>query len=355
MKFREAALGARLASALIALAVASGLALTGMGSAVAAPAETDAAEPTITWSVTPADADGPDGRSWMELEGDPGAKIQEHLAVRNLGTTEVTFALNAADGYFTAKGRFNMLPHGTESVDAGTWVGVQENVTVAPGGMAVVPVDITIPENATPGDHAAGLAASIFSTGSEGGASLGVESRVGFRVLTRVTGEIAPSLAVVSSEAAYRSSWNPFEPGSTRIEYTLENTGNARLSVSGSTVAGGVRVPDASGEAAAPVELLPGDRRTFQLDVPGAWPVGLLSYPLTVEQSVILPNEASEPAAALQQNIEVWAIPWSQLVVLLAVLLIVGGLLWGRMRRKRQVEKLLEEAREEGRRSVVIS
>ncbi|SMG48128.1 COG1470 family protein [Agreia pratensis] len=353
MKPRETALGARLASALIALAVASGLALAGAGSAAAVSTTADTVEPTVTWSVTPADAAGPDGRSWMELEGDPGQTIQEHLAVRNLGTTEVTFALNAADGYFTSKGRFNMLPHGTESVDAGTWVGVQENVTVAPGGMAVVPVAVTIPSNATPGDHAAGLAASIFSKGSDGGASVGVESRVGFRVLTRVSGEIAPSLAVASSKAAYRSSWNPFEPGSTRIDYTLENTGNARLSVSGSTVAGGVRLPDASGEAAAPVELLPGDRRTLQIEVPGAWPVGLLSYPLTVEQSVILPNDVSEPAAALQQNIEVWAIPWSQLVVLLAVLLIVGGLLWGRMRRRRHVEKLLEAAREEGRRSVV--
>jgi hypothetical protein len=97
----------------------------------------------------------------------------------------VTLRISAADGYFQENGRFSMLPSDKESVDAGLWIEVQDEVTVGAGETVIVPFTTTVPENATPGDHAAGIAASVLSQQvEEDGAMAGVESRVGFRVMT---------------------------------------------------------------------------------------------------------------------------------------------------------------------------
>lgn len=332
-------------------------------SSTANPAHADvpsptAPEPTVTWSASPASESGPDGRAWMVLEAEPGETITEHLAVRNLGVAEVTFALSSADGYFTPTGRFNMLPRESESVDAGTWIEVQETVTVAPNGIAVVPVSIAVPDNATPGDHAAGLAASIVSAGSGDGTTMGVESRVGFRVMTRVSGEINAKLSVVEATGGYDWSWNPFRPGSVTLGYELENTGNVQLSVAGHTGAASGDA-DADGDdggsgaeftdtGATEAELLPGDRRSFEIEVADVWPLGMLNLTLGIDQAMVSHDGASDPLPTLEQNVVVWAIPWPQLTSLFALALILGGVLLGHRHNQKRVRTLVENARLEG-------
>ncbi|MCP1412780.1 WxL protein peptidoglycan domain-containing protein [Paenarthrobacter sp. A20] len=308
-----------------------------------------ATESPVTWAVTPADAAGPDGRSWVELELDPGASVDEHLAVRNLSDRDVTFALTAADGYFTPTGRFNMLPGDKQSVAAGTWISMDKTVTVAAGGTAVVPFTVTVPDNATPGDHAAGIAASIYSQGGSDGTQLGVESRVGFRVMTRVKGEVRPALSMKAT-ASYDMSWNPLEPGSADLTVDLENTGNVRLSVDPSTMVNDARWPAAGTEEARTLELLPGDRRTVSIHVPQVWPLGMMTLPVTVSQGVIAPDGATQSLDPVQESVTLWAIPWPQLAVLVALLLLFAGLFLGRKRRKKELVRLVEEAREAGRR-----
>src|SRR3954471_19708220 len=74
----------------------------------------------VTWTVQPATEAGPDGRRWVERTLDPGQGVTEHMAVRNIGKASTVFALSAADGYLTDKGRFNMLPADQRSTDGGT-------------------------------------------------------------------------------------------------------------------------------------------------------------------------------------------------------------------------------------------
>ncbi len=303
----------------------------------------------VTWAVTPADATGPDGRSWVELELDSGVSVDEHLAVRNLSDREVTFSLTAADGYFTPTGRFNMLPGDKQSVAAGTWISMDKTVTVAAGGTAVVPFTVTVPDNATPGDHAAGIAASIYSQGGADGTQLGVESRVGFRVMTRVKGEVKPALSMKAT-ASYDTSWNPLEPGSADLTVDLENTGNVRLSVDPSTMMNDARWPAAGTDEARTLELLPGDRRTVSIHVPQVWPLGMMTLPVTVSQGVIAPDGATQALDPVRESVTLWAIPWPQLAVLVALLLLFAGLFRGRKRRKKELVRLVEEAREAGRR-----
>src|ERR1044072_2939594 len=90
---------------------------------VAGPA--GAAESTaVTRARGAADDNGRTHRPWVEQEAHPGETVPARFAVQNLSTQEVTFRITAADGYFTATGRFNMLNSDQTSVAAGTWITV---------------------------------------------------------------------------------------------------------------------------------------------------------------------------------------------------------------------------------------
>ncbi|MEU4163536.1 hypothetical protein [Actinoplanes sp. NPDC026670] len=294
----------------------------------AAPAA--AAPTTVTWTVQPASAAGPDGRRWIEQTLDPGGQVTEHLAVRNLGKTSAVFTLSAADGYLTAKGRFNMLPSDQRSVGGGTWVSVPASVTVAAGQTAVVPFLITAPVGVTPGDHPAGIAASI--AGRQG--TVQIESRVGFRLLLRASGTLQPSVTADKITMRYARTWNPFRPGTVEVAWTTANTGNVRLDIPGtaavSSLAGTRTVPVTAGE------LLPGGARPVSARIDGVWGLGRL------RTTVTLTPPGAPPATA---TLTTWVMPWPQLLVVAAAALLM--LAW-RLRR-RHLRSMLARAREEGR------
>lgn len=298
----------------------------------------DAQKPSVTWSVTPGTADGADGRSWVEHELDPGETLVEHAVIRNLGGQDVEFALSTADGYFTDQGRFNMLPADEASVGAGTWLDIPATVQVRAGESEIVPFTITVPENATPGDHAAGVAVSITNTSStDDGTLIGVESRVGFRVITTVTGELDAALLVGSLTAEYSQSWNPFQPGTVTVTTTALNSGNVQLAYT----------EEIGGESREGGDLLPGEARSGGSSFT-AWPTFLIPVEVALDGT---PATADTAPATATRTIHVWAIPYPQMLLLLGAGLIAFAALTGRARSKRRLEHLLEEAREQGRRS----
>jgi hypothetical protein len=309
---------------------------------------------TITWSVAPADADGLDGRRWVEQTVDPGETVDEHLAVTNFGDVPATFALIAADGYLTDRGRFNMLPADRESVDAGTWITIQEDVEVGPGETVVVPYTVAVPGNATPGDHPAGIAASVSSTGTDaGGNSVGVTSRVGFRVMTRVTGEVQPTLTVPDVSASYTPSWNPFAPGEVRVTYDVANDGNIRLGADSAVETSalfGLATRDAAAEPMA--EILPGGSLTRTVEIDQVWPLGPVTTTVTVTPVPVAEDEID--AAQLEPvttTVTTWAIPLPQLLLLAILLVLFLGIRDERRRRRKRLEDMLAKARDEGRRA----
>lgn len=337
---RIAALARRAPATLIGLAVAAAAAVVPAAPALAATAPPPADAP-VTWSVTPAGAEGPDGRRVVEHELDAGESITEHLAVRNFSEREATFTLTAADGYYTETGRFTMFPSDRASTDAGTWISVEPSITVAPDETRVVAFEIVVPDNATPGDHAAGVSASVRSTSADAdGTRIGVDSRVGFRVSTRVSGELAPALAVSDVRAEYTPSWSLFSPGSLEVHYTAVNAGNTALAVT-DTVEG------------APADrgtLLPGETREVASASVEAWPTFLLVREVAVAAAV--PGSTSMAAPALQ-SVTVWAVPWLHLAAAIGLALLVVAVVSGRRRSRQRVDLLVTRAREEGRREAV--
>ncbi|WP_328472126.1 DUF916 domain-containing protein [Actinoplanes sp. NBC_00393] len=311
------------------LAVLAALLTAAAPAAIPGPAS--AAPAAVTWTVQPASATAPDGRRWMEHTLDPGAQLTEHLAVRNLGDTTAVFALSAADGYLTGKGRFNMLPSGQKSVDGGTWIDVQDTVTVEPGRTAVVPFTITVPADAAPGDHPAGIAASI--AGRQG--TVQVESRVGFRVLLRAAGAITPALATSNVLVQHERSWNPLRPGTVQVSYTVANTGNVRLDVTASARTAGRSADTPIGE------LLPGGTRAVETRIDGVWPLGRLRTTVGLDS-----------AAPHSLTVTTWAMPWPQLLLAAALIGLSLALRAINCHRRRRLESLLAQARLEGAKSV---
>lgn len=310
-----------------------------------------------TWSVSPASEDGRDERHWIEAEVEPGQEIQEHVAIANYSNFAVTFRLNSADGYFTDKGRFNMLNADQESVDAGTWITIQDSVTVPAQETVIVPFLIAIPADATPGDHPAGVAASISSSPAGGeGTGLGVESRTGFRVILRVKGELNPQLEVVDVSTKYRTSWNPFQPGSATQTVVLRNAGNVTLKLAGDITIGAKTfslLPDGQNST----EMFAGDKRKFEVRIPEVWPTFRVGAELEVAPEVVIPPGAEPVAPPEIKKVDAsfWAIPWSQLIAILAVGLIVGGLVSNKRTRTREIERARHEGFQEAQKRLAPS
>ncbi len=326
------------------------LALLALFVAPAGPAAAEGADDTVTWSVQPANETGPDGRPWIEQSLDPGETATEHLAVHNFSDADVTFRLSAADGFFNENGRFNMLPSDQESMAAGTWIELPEAVEVPAGETSVVEFTITVPDDAEPGDHAAGVAASILSSGAnDGGSTVGVESRVGFRVMTRVTGELTPGVEVSGVTTDYRTAWNPFRPGTLTVQFDVANTGNTRVSIAGVVSAGGQSADYPPADS--PQELLVGDTRHFTVEVDNVWPLFVVPTTVLVDPTAIVVSGEAPEVAPIEVQATAWAIPWPQLLLLAGIALIIGALAWGRRRSKAKLATALEEAREEGRRA----
>jgi hypothetical protein len=302
-----------------------------------APAVARAEPASLTWTVQPATAAGPDGRRWIERTLDPGQATTEYLAVRNFSDAGAVFALKAADGYLTDKGRFNMLPSDRKSVDGGTWIAVQPTVSVPAKGTKVVPFRITVPRAATPGDHPAGIAASVLSASG----TVRVESRVGFRVLLRASGTVRPALTATHLTAHYSPSWNPFRSGTVQLSYNTTNSGNVRLDARGrvevsSLFGAHVRARDFNGG-----ELMPAAGRPESATLGGVWPLGRLAT------TVKLTPAGGTPVTVTTST---WALPWPHLILLAVAVTLL--LMWRRAarRRRRNLNQMLEEARLEGRR-----
>lgn len=318
-----------------------------IGTAYAEQAAAD--EDNVTWAVQPANHDGPDGRRSVEVELDPGEKYQDQLVVRNFSENEATFTLNAADGYITDQGRFNTLPSDQPSKDAGTWIDIDDEVEVPGRGETIVPYAITVPDNAEPGDHAAGISASLLNIKNEDdGTQVGVESRVGFRATVQVSGEIQPGLEIVDIDASYETAWNPFQPGNALVGVEVRNTGNTRYTINGKVNAGSGKA-DLVLDGNQAQELLPGDTRSLSVRVNQVWPL----FRANTDVAITATDDEDTPQAQAAAHKGMLAIPWPQIAALAGVLLIILALLWNRDRSQNRLNTMLSQAREEGRRAAL--
>ncbi|MFE3367844.1 hypothetical protein ACFXKV_35660, partial [Streptomyces globisporus] len=213
-----------------------------------------AADGPPDWAARPTGGTDRDARPYVYLEGTPGTVLQDRLTVTNSGRAPLTVRLRG-DGR------------------AGAWIRFAEDtVTLPPRTRAEVPLALTVPDNAVPGD----ASGEAVATGG------GEEIRVPVRVRT-----IGPTLAALGVEDV--------EVSGGTIRYALVNRGNAmlrpRLAVRAEGVFGTLLDRP---ERPLPLELAPG-RRVERTE---PWPDAPALDAVTVRLRVTASGGARDEAEA---------------------------------------------------------
>lgn len=297
-----------------------------------APIGDPAVEIVQRWAITPQGANDPNAastRAELSYTGDPGTKIEDGVTVFNLGNDVLTFRIYATDAINGPDGAFQLLAGDQQPTDVGTWVTIsQENVTVAPGMAATIPITITVPPNAAPGDHTGGIVASSATLGTtDEGSILNVDRSVGTRLYLRVNGALRPELAIEDLGASYDGSINPLS-GATGVTFRIQNRGNVRL--------GGTYEVEAVGpfgigaQRVGPIEIpeiLPGQGVQVTASLGGIPALGFVTATATVTP------DGGDAVAAGQADATTRAIALPISGLLFLVALILGLVARRRMRR----------------------
>ncbi|MGX7669205.1 WxL protein peptidoglycan domain-containing protein [Plantactinospora sp. DSM 117369] len=360
-------------STAIAIATAVGIVVLGANPAAAAPGPVPAPTPSsgapgqtgpapVTWGVAPSSPTGPNGRASFGYKLDPGAKVTDYVAVTNHSTRPLTLSLYASDAVTTPQGGFDLLPGAQRPVDVGSWVRLTASTLTIPSTSRVdVPFTLTVPDNATPGDHTGGIVATLAATSTDGqGNEVAVDHRVGARIYLRVTGELRPALALEDLQVRHRGSANPFGGGEIVATATIRNTGNVRLAGQPAIDAAGLFGLGRRGASGAALpQILPGGAIQATVRLPGVPPLFRLTVTTTVVPAAV-DSQVRDPAPATASQVTtVWAVPWFHLLLVALVAGAVWALLTARRRRRRRAARHLEQAvaaaREQGRAEAVAT
>lgn len=276
------------------------------------------------WTVAPADGDAGSGRANFDYSIDAGAVIRDGMTVSNTGAVALTLDVYAADAFTSREGQIDLLPAGTESVDSGTWVSVdQPTITLEPGQETTVGFTVSVPADARPGDHPTGLVTSMRSADTN--ATVQVDRRLGSRMQIRVAGVLEPGVRVGDVTTRYDGSWNPFGVGAFEVAYTLTNDGNTRATGTSRLVVGGpFGLATTSTPAEQLPEVLPGSTIDVRQRIDGV--AALLWLSGAVEVVPVGVGIGGAPLDAELLEYSTPAVPWIiviALVVLAAILLVI--------------------------------
>lgn len=297
----------------------------------------------VTFGLKAASAGTPDPRGYLSMSAAPGAVIYDTIAVVNQSDEPLELDVYSADAVNAADGAIGLPDRSQAPTGPGTWVTVNaDHVTVPPQsdegfGYVLVPVTITIPVDAEPGDHLAGVVASLLSEGTTSGgdqsATVNLEQRVGMRLYINVAGDLVPALAITDLHATYHqaSFLGLAIPGTATVTYTVHNIGNTRLNIRTAIgVSGLFGLVRSQAQAPDLEEVLPGSSIEQQVELP-VWPL--------VREQVSVVASGAAPVAASEADLPVvavdtwmWAVPWAYLV-LMVLLLISALVLWWQRRR----------------------
>lgn len=331
----------RIALALLTAIVAG---LLGAGAAHAAdkPKPPAASRDRITFGAQPAYKGAPDKRPGYRYIATPGGLVRDQVAVRNLSTVPVTFQVYPTDAINVDNGGFGLLPKAQRPRDVGRWVtignrGFKGTVTVKARSVAILPVSLTVPADAQPGDHTGGIVVSVTTrTKNAKGTNTELDQRVGVRMYLRVSGPLRPELTIKPVRADYQGTLNPLGRATTDVTYRVTNTGNVNLGGRQAVSVRGLVGPTQLSRPIPDAELLlPGGSMEVKTTVPQTWP--LIWERATVSVNPLV--QPGDPVTGLTRYVgttNFWAVPWTLLAIIAALLLLLGFLIRRRVKRRRR-------------------
>jgi hypothetical protein len=213
-----------------------------------------------------------------------------------------------------------------------------------PDKAVIVPFTIKVPRDATPGDHAGGIIASITRrVVGRHGAHIRIEQRVGARVYARVAGQLRPRLVISGITTHYAGTLSPFAGGTLTVTYAIRNVGNLDLRAPAvlrlTNPFGWSRTVPRSGY---PSDVLPGFSVEHTSVIQGVYPAFRVGATVTVSPhfSVVSTlngmNVTSVRLHDVSAGAGTWAIPWPLLVLALLVILVLALALYAYSRSRRR-------------------
>ena len=294
------------------------------------------------------------GKTRYSLVADPGQQVTDHVRVANAGTTPIHLMVFATDAHNDPDGAFTLLDTAETPTHAGAWVRFdgreKVELDLAPGKSQVLPFTMSVPANATPGDHAAGI---VVSSVREGEVSL--DRRVAIRLYARVSGELVPSLNLSSIQGTHTGGINPFA-GSVLSTATVTNTGNValrgRVTLTGTTWFG---IPVGTETFESVGEMLPGATRTLTFELPNVPAVGFVQANWLLGTSVDADAPVPGVLPSVQRGAFVLAMPWALVVLVAAAVGTWWYRRWHRQRDARLAEEWLAHTRAEAERNALAA
>ncbi len=252
----------------------------------------------------------------------PGSVQQDIIKIKNVGSQVQTYFPQALDFKSDNKsGTPVFLKEGEENgtYSLAKWILVsKDKITIEPGKSEALNFNISVPEDAEPGGHYAGILFSTEPVVPTEGTGIGLTSKVGSLVLVRVAGD-AKEAAKITDFSADKDTYDKAE---VKFSTTVENTGNVHVQPKGV-----IEVKNVFGGTVAGLDVnqlasnvLPGSSRIFD----SSWKdpgFKLGYYTATVTLSY------GDPAQTTTSKTNFWIIPWMTLLIALIVIAIVLAVL----------------------------
>ena len=278
-----------------------------------------------------------------------GHQILDQFVVKNGSKSSESFVVYGEDatnvpvtGGYAFEQRSQM--HNTT---VGTWLTVgTSQFTVPPGKELVATFQLTIPANASPGDHVGGLVVEQVKATTPQASSGGVNVvlRRVIRMYVHVVGASFPELTIENLTVFHQSPAFPYLEGTkVAVRFDLVNTGNeiidpqsVTVSITGQLIGTIhkyiVRQSGAQQSRAnpLPLQMLPGARLTLTEEWSGIPPFDPLSG--HVNAKAIDPGTTQ--SISIGASTPFWYFPWIVVLLFVALIASVAALIVMRRRRK---------------------
>ncbi|WP_183407261.1 WxL protein peptidoglycan domain-containing protein [Nocardioides marmorisolisilvae] len=303
------------------------LVLAGLTLTVVPANAADSADSKIAWTVRTALSKYGSGRPKFTYTVKAGEQITDGIDINNTGPKKITLKLYAADGFTTGTGGFDILTPDKKSNGIGAWVKpAVARVTVAPGKQVQIPFTMTVPDNATPGDHVGGIV-TVLDQKDPSGSGTVIHRRVGLRIETRVSGQVQSKLTIENLKLDY-DGHNPLGTGHATISFTVHNTGNTVLGgLQKATIAGGLGVGSKTVKLPRLPQLLPGESWDTKATVDGVhamlWVTGKVTVTPVFTDAAGSTASLNPVTASSRTVVSVWSF-----VLLIAFILGLIALVW---------------------------
>jgi hypothetical protein len=304
-----------------------------------------------SWWVQPAPKQGDSNqRQYFILEGKPGQTLQDGLAVSNYTDHAIAYRVYGADGYNTPHdGQFALRDAAFPMTGVGTWIKPAfADITVPARTATVIPITVTIPVDATPGDHVggvSGLDTAVEAVQQQGNVRVGIKRVVAARLYLHVDGPAVGGLTVSGLRVSAPSPFPAYlSDADGAIQATVTNSGNLVQTPKAHVIGKGLFGTLIDRTVQMP-QILPGQSVDFSTVWAKVPPFDVGSVKLEVT------DDSADPAVTSSASVSLTLIPWYSVLILALGLggAVAGLVLWRRKKHPRPLRRTRRSTRRPGR------